>query len=476
MKGEGKMEGTGNYRLEVLISPDKLEAQMLLKVEEGQDNLVLSERDVRETLKQNHVTYGILDHAIEQLCSNPKQYANVPVTVAIGTPPVPGTDGRIEYTFQELDSGEKRPKVLEDGRVDYYSVSTIVNVVKGQLLAKRVPAEPGKSGTDVTGETIAPRPGKEAVIKPGKNVVLNQERTMLYAAIDGQVSFTDNDKVNVFPVFEVNGDVDFSVGNIDFVGTVVIRGNVPAGFRIKASGDIRVFGSVEGAELEAGGSVEIKSGIVAQDKGHVIAGNNVKTSFIQNGNVTAGNDVLVSQSIMFSHVRAGKNIICNGPKGIIIGGVMQAGEKIVARVIGNSSSTPTSLEVGVKPELRAELSAIMKELHTLYENMRKTDQGLSVLTHLMQVHGELPAEKKVMQIKLTNTRLVLEKEVRKLEERKKEVEAELEGDSPAVVEVYQTMFPGIKLVFGKLVRFIKQEHSRTRFVAHQGEIITSPLL
>jgi uncharacterized protein (DUF342 family) len=470
------MEGAGNYTLEVLFSPDKLEAQILLKVKEEQDSLVLSEQDVREALRQHNVTYGILDGAIEQLCAHPRQYANIPVTVAIGTPPVTGTDGRIEYTFQELVSEERRPKELEDGRVDYYSVSTIANVVKGQLLAKRYPASPGLPGTAVTGESIAPRPGKEAVIKPGKNVVFNQERTMLYAAIDGQVTFTDNDKVNVFPVFEVNGDVDFSVGNIDFVGTVVIRGNVPTGFRIKASGDIRVLGSVEGAELEAGGSVEIKSGIVAQDKGHVIAGNNVTTSFIQNGNVTAGNDVLVSQSILFSNVRAGKNIICNGPKGIIIGGVMQAGEKIAARVLGNSSATPTVLEVGVKPELRAELAAIIKELQNVYENLRKTDQGLAVLNQLLQLQGELPAEKKIMQIKLTNTRLVLEKEVRKLEERKQELETELEGDAPAAVEVYNIMFPGIKLVFGKLVRFIKQEFSRTRFVVLDGEITTSHLL
>ena len=46
----------------------------------------------------------------------------------------------------------------------------------------------------------------------------------MYAAIDGLVTKTDKDKLNVFPVYEVNGDVDYNIGNIDFVGTVVIRG------------------------------------------------------------------------------------------------------------------------------------------------------------------------------------------------------------------------------------------------------------
>ncbi|MFY0542763.1 DUF342 domain-containing protein [Brevibacillus sp. H7] len=471
------MEGTSTFKLEVNISQDKLEAHILLVTDQPNGTSIdLTEGEVRRALQSCQITYGVLDNVIREFCANPLSYANQPLLVASGIPALPGVDGTVEFPFQEQVSEDRRPKELEDGRVDFYSITEIANVSKGQLLAKTTPAGPGTPGMTVTGETIAPKPGREAVIKPGKNVVLNQERTKLYAAIDGQVSFTDNGRVNVFPVFEVNGDVDFGVGNIDFVGTVVIRGNVPTGFRIKASGDIRVLGSVEGAELEAGGSVEIKSGIVAQEKGHVIAGNDVKTSFIQNANVTAGHNVLVSQSIMFSNVRAGKQIICNGPKGIIIGGVLQAGEKVAARIFGNSSATPTVLEVGVKPELRTELGAILKELQNIYENLRKADQGLNVLNQMMQVSGGLPTEKRVLQVKLTNTRLVLEKEAKKLEARKKEVELELEGDSPASVDVYSNMFPGIKLVFGKWVRFIKQEFPRTRFLVVNGEITTSTLM
>lgn len=468
------MEGNGTYSLEVIIAQDKMEAQLLLKTESG--TVAPTIQEVREVLRKNGVVYGVLDHVIMQFCANPGNYSNMPLPIASGKPPVPGVDARIEYTFQHEQKNERKPRELEDGRVDYYTLISIANVTKGQLLARKHPAVPGEPGMTVTGEEVPPMQGKDVPIKPGKNVVLNEDRTHLYATMDGQVSFTDNDKVNVFPVFEVNGDVDFGTGNIDFVGTVVIRGSVPTGFRIRASGDIRVLGSVEGAELEAGGSVEIKSGIVAQDKGHVIAGQNVITSFIQNGHVTAGKDVIVSQSIMFSTVRAGKNVLCQGQKGIIIGGTIQAGEKIGARVIGNSNSTPTILEVGVKPELRIELTQINKELQGVYENLKKTDQGLAMLNQIMHVNGELPMEKKVLQLKLTNTRLVLEKELKRLEARKQEVEEMLEGDSPAQVEVLNLMYPGIKLVFGKLVRFIKQEFSRTRFIVLEGEIHASTLI
>lgn len=471
------MEGIANYRLEITISPDKLEAGVLLHVdEEDLDTLLIMEDDVYKQLHKQKITFGILDHVVRDICAWPQKYANTQVTIARGVAPVPGTDAAIEYPYLETVEGESGPKELEDGRVDYYNLTTIPNVVKGQLLARKIPASQGQPGTAVTGETIAPKAGKEISLKPGKNVVANQDRTMIYAAIDGQVSFTDNDKLNVFPVYEVNGDVDFGVGNIDFVGTVVIRGNVLNGFRVKASGDIRVLGSVEGAELQAGGSIEIKSGIVAQDKGSIVAGQDIRTSFIQNANVTAGNQVIVSQSIMFSTVRAGKQILCQGPKGIIIGGVLQAGEKIAARVFGNTSATPTVLEVGVKPELRQELVQIQKELQQVYENLRKTDQGLNVLNQILHTSGELPPDKRMLQIKLTNTRLVLEKECKTLEERKKEVETELKGDGPATIEAYHIMYPGIKMTFGRLVHFIKQEYARTRFAVLDGEISSATLI
>ena len=471
------MDEKKKYQVEVSVSADKLEAAVILKTDEtNPEELLITENDVYQALAQQGITFGIRNDVVRDMCAFPAKHANARIPVAFGIPPIPGVDGSIEYPYLESVETESGPKELEDGRVDFYNLTAIPNVVKGQLLARKHPATAGTPGRAVTGEPIAPKAGKEAILKPGKNVVINQERTMIYAAIDGQVSFTDNDKVNVFPLFEVNGDVDFGVGNIDFVGTVVIRGNVLNGFRVKASGDIRVTGSVEGAELEAGGSIEIKNGIVAQDKGSIVAGQNVRTSFIQNANVTAGNQVIVSQSIMFSTVRAGKQIICNGPKGIIIGGLLQAGEKIAARVFGNASATPTVLEVGVKPELRQELANIQKELHQVHENLRKTDQGLSVINQILQVTGDLPAEKRVMQVKLTNTRLVLEKEAKNLETRKKEVEKELEGDGPAAIEVYHTMYPGIKLTFGKYVHFVKHEYGRTRFIVMNGEITSVAMI
>src|SRR5690606_680953 len=138
---------------------------------------------------------------------------------------------------------------------------------KGQLIAERIPAKEGTEGRAVTGEVLFSKKGKEARFRLGKNVIVNEDQSAMYAAIDGLITKTEREKINVFPIYEINGDVDYKVGNIDFIGTVVVRGNVLSGFRIRAAGDIRVVGGVEGAELYADGSVEISAGILGFHKG-----------------------------------------------------------------------------------------------------------------------------------------------------------------------------------------------------------------
>lgn len=61
----------------------------------------------------------------------------------------------------------------------------------------------------------------------------------------------ENDKIFVSNVLELV-NVDNSTGDIDYEGDVVVKGNVLAGFTVKATGDITVSGIVEGATVIAG--------------------------------------------------------------------------------------------------------------------------------------------------------------------------------------------------------------------------------
>ncbi|SFB57251.1 hypothetical protein SAMN05216312_11426 [Cohnella sp. OV330] len=457
---------------QVKISEDRMEARLLIKpIEETKEANV---RQLEALLASAGVRYGVQQELLAQIAENPQAFFYTDNVVAIGLQPTPGVNGYVKVLFE--DQGQtKRPAEREDGSVDYREMKQLANVKTGQLIATRVPPLPGTAGTAVTGDPVAPKEGKEASFKVGKNVVVNPDKTAMYAAMDGLVTWTDKEKLNVFPVYEINGDVDYHTGNIDFVGTVVIRGNVLTGFRIRASGDIRVTGGVEGADLESDGSIEISGGIIGSGKGHVKAGVDVKCSFVQESNVTAGQDVLVSQSIMHSNIRAVRSIRCEGAKGLIVGGLLQAGDLVVARTIGNSMSTVTSIEVGLKPELRQELADLRQQVRQLSESLDKTEKALVLLDQLAAA-GQLSADRLTMRIKLNSTRRQVTEELKTAKANILEIERTLEDSEQAKVNVLHTVYGGTKIVIGRYTRFVKDSAKRVTFRYDEGEIAMATLL
>lgn len=456
--------------LRIQISADQLSA--FLTFNRITDEFVCDSQELERYVRSKGVVHGLRSEVLDQIGKNPLAYCKEQTLIAQGNPSAPGKDGLIRLVY-DMENTEHRPAELEDGKVDFKEVVQLKNVKRGQLIAERFDPQPGPAGITVTGEELPPKLGKHVRFKVGKNVVVNDEQTAMYSAIDGLITMTDKDKINVFPVYEVNGDVDYHIGNIDFVGTVVIRGNVLSGFRIKASGDIRVIGGVEGAELESEGSIEVTGGILAGNKGYVKAGRNVRSSFIQDGNVIAGEEVLVSQSIMHSNVKAGKNVICSGAKGLIVGGVVQAGDLVSARTIGNSMSTATSIEVGVKPELRDELLELRSKLKQFMESLDKTDKALAILDQLAAA-GQLTPDKLALRIKFSATKRQTLVDNEQTRDRILEIERTLEDTDRSKVDVSNIVFGGTKIVIGRYTKFVKDAAQRVSFRYSEGDIVLVP--
>lgn len=461
-----------DYYVSITLSDDKLTA--FLQFTRTEEDIALNAAELEQYAASNGLLYGLNQAKLAQIAADPKAHYFVENVIASGDRPIDGENGYIHHMF-DLDNNEKKPTVLEDGTVDYKELISIHNVKKGQMICQKVPPKSGKDGRAVTGETLFAKIGKEARFKVGKNVVMDTEQTALYAAIDGMITKTDRDKINVFPIYEVNGDVDFRVGNIDFVGGVVIRGNVQPGFRIKAAGDIRITGGIEAAELEAGGSIEVGAGIVGQNKAKVRAGKSIRSSFVQDALIEAGEDIIVTQSIMHSTARAGRFVICNGPKGLIVGGVVQAGEKVTSRTVGNSMSTVTVLEVGVLPELRNELIQLRQQLRSHHENLDKTEKALGLLDQLAAA-GQLNQEKLALRVKLNHTKKQAVEEENAIKERILEIEKSLEETERARVEVIANVYGGTKIVIGRYTKFVKDSLARVVFCLSDGDIALIPYM
>lgn len=457
--------------IRVIVSDDKLFA--FLQFINVRESIECTLEQLVTIVEEQGVVYGLDWQQLSEIADHPSSFYGKQTMIASGIPPIEGKDGKLEYVY-ELEHTKKQPLELEDGKVDYREVVSLNNVRQGQLIVTRVPAQKGTPGKTVTGEPLLPAPVKDKILRPGKNVVLNEDKTLLYATIDGMVTKTEKDKMNVFPIYEVNGDIDYSVGNIDFVGSVVIRGNVLNGFKIKASGDIRITGGIEAADLEAGGSIVIGAGIVGQNKAVVKAGSMVRCSFVQEGRIIAGEDVLVTQSIMHSDIKAGRNVICSDFKGLIVGGKIQAREKVSARTIGNSVSTATVIEVGILPELRNELLELRQKLSKTEDNVAKAEQALELLDQLT-VQNKLTPDKIRMRIKLQHTRKQDLDEIAITKERIFEIEKAQQDLERARVEVASSIYSGTKLVIGRSIKLMKNSAQRVYFQLAEGEIVMYPM-
>lgn len=457
--------------INIEISADKLTA--LLNFHYISDQVSYEVADLDEYIRSKGIVHGILYDNLRLIAKDPLVYMKKKIEIAKGTPPGKGIDGKVDFV-SKISNKIVVDETDESETIDFKQISKLDNVNRGQLIAQLIAPSYGTAGISVTDDPISATLGKSARFKVGKNVVQNGEGNALYAAIDGLISITDQERINVFPVFEVNGDVDYRVGNIDFVGTVVIRGNVLTGFKVKAVGDIRVIGGVEGADLESEGSIEITSGIMASGKGQVKAKNNIKCSFIQDATLIAGNDIIISQSIMHSTVRAGHSVECSSSKGLIVGGTIQAGEGVSARTIGNSMSTNTVIEVGVNPTLREEQVQLRHGMKEYTENLDRTEKALVILDQ-MAAAGKLTPDRLAMRQKLINTKQQTVTSITEFKDSLLEIEKQLENSEKASVSVKNTVYGGVKIVIGRYTRYIKDSTSNIIFKYEDGEIVMVPI-
>jgi len=414
--------------------------------------------EVYDKIHAAGVVHGLDRAAVDRAYERPGNQ----VVCAKGDPAVDGTNASFVYSFDLSKKGQ--PVELADGRVDFKALNLFTVVAEGDLLAEKTPPTPGTTGVDVLGQPVFAKPGKDLLFPTGKNVYVEDNK--IFAGISGQMQIVNN-KIHVSPVIEIKDDVDLSTGNIDFVGNVVIRGSVQAGFSVKADGNIEIYGSVSGGTVD-GKNVLIRMGIQGMQRGYVKAKENVATKFIENANVSADGDIMVTDTILHSRVNAGRKVLVEGKRGFIAGGHVMATEEIRAKVVGTHLAVSTDLEVGVNPEIRDEYQRIRKELKQAENNLDQAQKTLLILKKYDQ--SELPPDKREMLLKLTKSQFLLAGQVDLLRRRVTEIELIFEEARYGKIRVSDIVYPGVKIIMGALVKPIRESHKYVSFFTEEGEI------
>ena len=323
-------------------------------------------------LELREVRHGIDETSIEKLCQDEMDPLHKrSVCIARGSAAVAGEDGHVKFT---VDPEKWAAKILEDGTVDLRERNVAVSVKADQLLGEVVPATQGQPGMDLSGEEIPTTDGEECKFTAGENVREEREGEVVkfYSQIDGNVQVV-GDSIQVNPVFIVNGDVNYEIGNIDAAKDVQVSGSVCSGFSVKAGGTVTVSGMIEsGAAVNARGDILVSQGIVG-DTTKVVALGNVETKFIQNSAVMAGGDIVVGSYVFSARARAGGRIVVNtggGDRGgSIVGGEVIATNGIESKLIGSASADRTLVGIGANPEDAARLGKLRKAIELCDSNI-----------------------------------------------------------------------------------------------------------
>jgi len=400
---------------------------------------------IMRLLQQNGIVYGIKEDAIREV-EEDRRYKEV-IVVAEGKKPEKGKDAQIIPLFDTSQT----VKIEKDdtGRADLKNLNLIVNVEKGDTLAQKIFATDGINGITVKGVEIIPDPGKDKKFPAGKNTEATEDDEFLISTMDGQLTEV-NGIISVLPLYEVAGNVDYSVGNVEFNGTVHINGRVVEGFSVKAKGDIIVEEIVEDAILECEGNVTVKKGIIGKEdgKGYIKAKGNVMANFIQNFKVETEGSVEALEHIMHSEVDAKYMVKCLRGKGKIIGGNIAAGKEIAAKYVGSEYGTTTGLNAGVSPECIKQNKLVEKEIGKLAKEKEKIDVETSNLRRKDMI-GKLDKKHKTMLLNLTKRQFELNKKLNELRKDKMALSEQLAEGKKGKIHIFNEIYIGAVIKIGE---------------------------
>ncbi len=283
IKIETKEELLEKGKVDFKVSPDSLSAWIFLSphqkahyslLESGEKFIleppvqqeifqepVATLTEIKNLLKEKNIIYGLDEAALEEavLQMNGKW-----MEIAQGTAPTSGQNAHIEIFFEQE---QKIAYQIDDiNNVNYLDKGHIPAVEKDTLLAKKTPAMPGKAGISVLGEEIPPPDPQDISLLAGQNTYYkDKDELKIFSKLVGRPVLEKTKKyykIQVLPVYTVNGDVDITTGHVHFQGDVQINGNVQERMEVLAGGHITIYGNVNGANIRTAGSIEVSGNVI----------------------------------------------------------------------------------------------------------------------------------------------------------------------------------------------------------------------
>lgn len=438
---------------QIRVSHDNMQAYLYLPNPITESYTV---SDVEKALQSSGVSYGIQEDRVREVIE--KQIYNREVLIAQGDVPVDGVDGHYEYKFDMNFS--KKPKVCPDGSVDYWSIKMVETVTEGQVIAEYHKAIMGTDGMDLKGKPVLAKRGRDLVPLRGKGFERSEDGLTYTSLMDGKIEMR-NDRITILPVYEISGDVDLSIGNIDFRGDVIIHGNICSGVTVKATGTVTVDGIVEGAKIEAGKDIVLRSGVMGASRASISTRGNISAKFFEYTRVHA-NGSIQADVFLNCQVSCGESIVLDGKKASIIGGEVGAIQGIVVNTLGSDGEVKTHVKIGNGSAVMRRIGILKNKIQVEKANLEKIEEGLKILKDVKND----PRRTDLLRVKIRDTAL-LAGDTAELEK----LENQLERARGGSIKVTGRVYPGVCVEIDELKVLVKEEQVNLEFVKDMDKIV-----
>jgi uncharacterized protein (DUF342 family) len=255
--------------------------------------------------------------------------------------------------------------------VDFRNVQTFLNVDSGCLVATISAPGSGTPGKTVLGKNIAPQSGDPVKLKLGLNVRLHEDGTHVFSTDSGRV-YLRGSTISVEDVYEIDGNVDFRIGNISFKGFVEIKGDILDGFLVKATRGLKVHGNIGVSIIECDGDVNF-CGMSGQGGGSITCGGNISANFIYDTIIECSGSVTAAIEIRNSQIK------CLGAISVIKGGLTGGEYFALAGIecgnLGSISALKTRVVAGVHYGDLEDLNKLFNELKQLVADFSAAPKG-----------------------------------------------------------------------------------------------------
>lgn len=456
----------------VTVGREALSASIELR-RVSEEVLDLTKEDIMNALAEKAVNSGIDEESVNRLCTAPPY--GVPVEVARGKAAEKGEDGTVKYMVEK--KRELRPSIGADGLADYRDLGLIHNVEQGQTLCEIIHPTKGENGFTVYGAVLEGTIGREAAVPTGKNTVYDEERSVVIAELNGNVEVAPNGVINVQDVLKINGNINNATGNINFVGDVVITGDVSSGFKVISKGDITIKGTVEGAILNAEGNITVGGAINGMGSARITAAKSLRCKNIQNCSIVTGEDIY-ADSIMYCVVECGGNMELSGKHGTLIGGKNTIAKALTAKMIGTQSHVATNITMaggGLKHnekigEIKREITALENEMVSLVQTITWCQELLTTKRELKLF--QLKAFEKA-RTRLPQARVDLDKKNIELNDAQRALIQIRPEDT--YIKCSDRVHSGVKIIFGIQTMTVQSSFVNSRVYFADGEITVMPM-